>query len=199
MDFAGTGYNNLVGDDFPKDVIVLDSITRVVNETFEKAAVEDGLYNHHVVFTDGSKRPGSWLACNGKAAPEMPLAFFMGAGSEDSPEMAYSADVSKIKAGFYIGKNDIITNMIDIVNYHNRERTVYTISEMEYLPGKPEGWVDSQKRIVPMGMCDGMNAMMVAGNIHPPTDGQKKFVLSGKNDIEITRDGYLVGTCMGFN
>jgi hypothetical protein len=210
---AGTGYMNKMGTDFPRDVTVIDSVVRLMNETFEKAIVEDGLYNHHVVFYDQSKpAPQKWLACNGKEIPEMPMAIVMGAGSED-PDREYSAkSTDTIKTGFYIGKNDVITNMIDIVNYQERERTVYTVNELEYLPGKPEGYVHAQSRskctllnerwlrganqnvpVIPMGVCDGMGSLMNANSIHP-TKGNTKFVLTGKNDVEITKDGYLVGT-----
>jgi hypothetical protein len=194
MDPAGTGYQNLAGNDFPRDVIVIDTISRLVNETFEKAIVEDGIYNHHTVFMDASIKPQSWLSCNGKEVPEMPMAFFMGSGSEDIDSKYASGGDRTVKAGFYIGKNDVITFGVDIVNYHNRERELYTINEMEYLPGKPEGYVHSQNRIISMGICDGANAYMTAANIHPPKD-KKKFVLSGKNDITINRDGYMMSIC----
>jgi len=121
------------------------------------------------------------------------MAIFMGAGSED-PTRDYPKTklTSKVKSGFYIGKNDKIQKMVDIVNYHEQERTLYTISEMEYFEGKPEGFVHAQSKILPMGMCDGLGAL-AANNIHPSI-GNKKFVLSGKKDIEVIKDGYLVGT-----
>jgi len=69
---------------------------------------------------------------------------------------------------------------------------VYTVSEMEYFPGKPDGFVHAQTKTIPMGMCDGLGVMR-ANNIHPEV-GKTKFVISGKNDIEVVKDGYLVGT-----
>lgn len=116
----------------------------------------------------------------------------MGAGSEDADDK-YSTSNDKVKAGYYIGKNDVITFGMDVVNYHDTERTIYIATEMEYLPGQPEGYVHAQSRIVPMGICDGSQGMMGATNIHPPV-GEKKFVLEGKNDVEILQDGYLLST-----
>jgi hypothetical protein len=123
----------------------------------------------------------------------MPMSIFMGAGSEDA-EDKYSTTNDKVKAGYYIGKHDVITFGMDVVNYEDRERTVYIASEMEYLPGKPEGYVHAQSRIIPMGVCDGIGGMMTAGNIHPPKEGNKRFVLEGKNDAEVLQDGYLLST-----
>jgi len=193
MDPAGTGYSNLVGPDFPKDITIIDSDTRLVNETFQKAMVEDGLYNHHITYMDMNKKVEPWLSCAGKPVQEMPVSFFMGAGSEDIDSKYTPALTSTVKAGYYIGKDDLITVGMDIVNYHDKQREVYIITEMEYLKGLPAGYKHAQSRIVYMGACDGANAMMSAGNIHPPKD-KKKFVLTGKNDIEIMDDGYLVGT-----
>jgi hypothetical protein len=194
MDPAGTGYNNLVGPDFPRDVLMIDSHSQLANETFEKAIVEDGLYNHHITYMDSSKTVDSWIACEGKPVPEMPVSFFMGAGSEDIDDKYSTANGKSTKFGYHIGKEDRITVGLDVVNYQDRERTVYIVSEMEYLPGMPKDYTHAQSRIVYMGACDGDRARMGAANIHPPKD-KKKFVLTGKNDIEIMRDGHLVSTC----
>jgi len=118
----------------------------------------------------------------------------MGAGSEDIDDV-YSTTTgnSEVKAGYYIGKNDVITFGMDVVNYQDRERTLYIVSEMEYIPGKPEGYIHAQSRIVPMGVCDGGLGVLAAVNVRPPV-GEKKFILEGKKDIEIIQDGYLTYT-----
>lgn len=193
MDPTGTGYNNLAGTDFPRDVLVVDGISGLANETFQKAIVDDGIYNHHTTFMDASKRPANWLACNGYPIPEAPMAFFLGSGSDDTIN-TYNSPNNKVKSGFYIGKNDIILFGLDVVNYHDRERTLYTVNEIEYFPGMPEGYSHAQSHVIPMGLCDGIMSVMAANNIHAPV-GEKKFTLAGKNDIEITKDGHLVATC----
>jgi hypothetical protein len=100
MDVAGTGYNNLVGSDFPRDVLVIDSESQLVNETFEKAILEDGLYNHHITYTDSSKKATPWLACDGKPVAELSGSFFMGAGSEDIRDKYSPANGKSVKYGF---------------------------------------------------------------------------------------------------
>jgi hypothetical protein len=195
MDPAGTGYSNLAGDDFPRDIMMVDSWSGLVNETGGKAMLEDGVYNHHIVFMDVSKKAAQpWLSCSGKAVPEMPGGFFMGAGSEDVGKNYNYGNDAKVKAGYYIGKNDIITLGMDIVNYRNEEKTLYMVNEMEFLPGKPEGYVHAQSRIIPMGLCDGPAGFLTATNVHPPK-GQSKFVLEGKNDMTVMQDGHLLNTC----
>jgi hypothetical protein len=141
---------------------------------------------------DVSKRPVNWLACNGKPVIETQMPVFLASGSDDNIN-TYNSPNNSVKSGFYIGKNDIITFGLDVVNYHDRERTLYMINEIEYFPGMPEGYTHAQSHVVELGLCDGLMSTLAAHNIYPPV-GEKKFVLAGKNDIEIARDGHLVAT-----
>src|ERR1700761_8476771 len=179
MDPAGTGYMNLAGIDFPRDILIVDGTSVLLNETFEPAIVDDGIYNHHTLFNDLNKWPASWLACNGTQIPEPPSSVFLGSGSDDNINR-YNRPTNNVKSGFYVGKKDVILFGMDVVNYHDRERTLYMLNELEYFPGMPEGYTHAQHRVVPLGLCDGLMSVMKAGNIHAPT-GEKKFVLAGKN------------------
>lgn len=67
---------------------------------------------------------------------------------------------------------------------------MYTVSELEYLPGKPTGYVYTQSHVLLLGMCDSGGGMS-ATHIRPPS-GQSKFTLAGKDEITVTKDGYLV-------
>jgi len=192
MDPAGTGYQNLAGDDFPRDATFVDASTTLLNETFQKAYVSDGLYNHHIVWYDQSKSNPSFVSCNGKRAMTLPMSIFLGAGSEEVDGM-YRHMGGEVKSGYYIGPKDVINFGMDIVNYQDRERTVYMANEIEYLPGKPEGYTDAQTHVLTMGMCDGGNARMGAMHIHPPQD-KKQFTLTGNQPIVVDKEGYLVST-----
>jgi hypothetical protein len=191
MDPHGSGYAFVAGDDFPRDVTVLATQSMLVNETFEKAIISDGLYNHHNTFYDSNKTPEVWLACGDKPQSSVPVTVLMGGATEDSNTRYTSAD-GKFKSGFYIGKNDRITIQLDVVNYQPRERTVYTVSEMEYLPGKPSGYVHTQSHVLRLGMCDPGVGEMATKIKAPP--GQTKFTIAGKNEITIGKDGWLVQT-----
>ena len=122
----------------------------------------------------------------------IPVTTVFGGATEDSV-VKYTSNDGRFKSGFYIGKNDKIQSQIDVVNYLDKERTVYTVSEVEYLPGKPDGYVHTQHYILPLGMCDA-GAGMMATNIHAPK-GQARFTLEGKNDIVVGKDGWIVQTC----
>ena len=80
MDPHGTGYSYLAGDDFPRDVTILEAQSMMVTEDFKRADLADGLYNHHKVFFDLSHKLMPVLHCS-SALPKstLPMAVFMAA------------------------------------------------------------------------------------------------------------------------
>jgi hypothetical protein len=195
MDPGGTGYSDALGPDFPRDILILSSMSVLQNESFQNAYVKDGFYNHHAAFISFDKRSEDWFTCNGKSVPDMtPYTIFMGSEAE-VVEIPLTEESKKVKSGFYVGANDNLYLGVEIVNYNKEDRLVYTVSEMEYLPGKPVGFSHGASRQIPMGVCDGdEKSWMGSMNIHAPV-GAKKFVVGGKRDIEISKDGYLRTVC----
>jgi hypothetical protein len=192
MDPHGSGYSYSVGNDFPRDVTVLETQSMLVNETFHEATIDDGLYNHHTTFFDMSKFPETWLACGNSPHMAIPVTVLMG-GATGAGNVLYTSADGTHKSGFYVGKDEKLNIAIDVVNYNDRERDVYTVSEIEYLPGKPAGYVHTQSHVLPLGMCDSGSGLG-ATQVRPPA-GQRKFTLAGKNEITVAKDGYMVQTC----
>jgi hypothetical protein len=195
MDQDGTAYNDALGPDFPRDVIIISSASKVLNDTFQTAYVSDGLYNHHAAVISYEKRGKDWFSCNGKPVPDMtPYTIFMGSEAA-AVEIPLTEESKKVKSGFYVGKKDNIILGVEIVNYNKEDRVVYTVNEVEYLPGLPAGFVHGESRQIPMGVCDGDEKSWTGSmNIHAPA-GAKRFVYGGKKDMEITKDGYLRTVC----
>ena len=84
--------------------------------------------------------------------------------------------------------------MIDIINYNSEPRTVFTVSEMEYVEGKPANLLAANAIPINLGMCDGaagMKAIMEPMAKGRTADGKRRFTLTGK-DITIARDGYFL-------
>jgi hypothetical protein len=46
-------------------------------------------------------------------------------------------------------------NIINIMNYHNEERKVYTWTDPECLEGKPEGYLHATEQRIEPGICGG--------------------------------------------
>jgi hypothetical protein len=186
MDPHGTSFNNLAGDDFPRDVTVLQSQSTLLNEDFTKSDIGQGIYNHHNVFFDVSKPMEAVLTC-GNEEPKATLGkTVIMAGATEDAILLYTNKGSNLKTGLYISKTDKILIGVDVVNYNKDAKLVYTVSEIEFLEGRPEGTMNTVQQTINIGMCNGMDGL----NIRPP-QGQEKFSLNG-SDITFLRDGYLI-------
>jgi len=148
----------------------------------------DGLYNHHNVFMDMTSPPIPVVGCGvGKAFSSIPANFFMGSAA-DAYIHRYTTNDGTFNSGFYVGKDDAITMNLDIVNYKNETRLIYSITEIEYLPGKIPGFMQATNSAIDLGMCSGASGMFV----HAPK-GQSKFSFASK-DLTIGRAGYLLNS-----
>jgi len=183
LDPAGTGYNYLaVAKDLPREITVLQGGS-IITENGKQIILKDGLYNHHNVFFNINKRPPRILACsNGLAQDLLPMSVFMG-GATEVGDMTYSD--GKANTGYYIGKNDKIVFNLDIVNYTNNTREVVSITEVEYIPGKPTGLMDATQQLISPSMCDGDNSGSVLGG------HKSKFVLESK-EMTFLSDGIFI-------
>jgi len=195
MDASGTGYSDALGPDFPRDILILSSASELHNETGHIAYVKDGFYNHHAAFISFDKRTEDWFSCEGKPVPDMTqYTIFMGSEAE-VVEIPLTEESRKVKSGFYVGPKDKLYLGIEIINYNKEDREVYTVSEMEYLPGIPKGFSHGATRQIPMGVCDGDEKSWAGSlSIHAPK-GAKKFVVGGKKEMEITMNGHIRSAC----
>jgi hypothetical protein len=186
MDRGGTGYMNTVADDFPKDIMVLQTTSEVQNPDFTRASTDQGIYNHHNVFMDFVK-PVDVFGCEAGHAStkQVPVTVFS-AGATEVGQLTYFAQDGLVKSGYYIPKDRQMMNMIYVINYNDVEKEVYTATEIEYLEGKPEGYVRSSQQRVDPGICGGPSGAL----IHPPK-GQSKFAVKSSNIIAL-RDGWIV-------
>jgi hypothetical protein len=183
LDPAGTGYNYLAAPkDLPRDITVLQGGT-IITENGKQTVLKGGLYNHHTVFFNINKRAPRILACsNGVAQDILPMSAFI-AGATEVGDMTYSD--GKSNTGYYIGKNDKIVFNLDIVNYTNNTREVVSVTEMEYIPGKPAGLMDATQQLIDPTMCDGNNSGLVSGG------HKSRFTLESK-EMTFLSDGIFI-------
>lgn len=107
----------------------------------------------------GHKKKRQSLLGEGFSLPEgidlPPISVFVGTGEDASPQVFASKD-SKVKSGFYIGKDDMIMAMIEAINYHPYEKDIYLSIDIEYLPGEREpGWLDVGMGAINIDGCGG--------------------------------------------
>lgn len=114
MDRGGTSYQNMVDDDFPKDITVLEAHSEVQNLDFTRTSIDQGIYNHHNVFMDLVK-PMDIYGCEAgvKATAQVPLTV-LAAGATEDGILRYYCEDGTIKSGYYLPPNRKIMNMIDV-------------------------------------------------------------------------------------
>jgi hypothetical protein len=134
-------------------------------ENGTEAGISSGVYNHHVIMLDFGRKmitgptltgPGattgedpqtmlSMLPAGvqsglGKTMPAMSI--FVGQGSEGGANSFSAGSASPVKSGFHIQKQDKITLLAELVNYNAVKTPIWLALEYEYLPNRPEGYLD---------------------------------------------------------
>jgi hypothetical protein len=186
MDPAGTSWGYLA-DGIPRDITILKTNTTVVYADGSKADISNGLYDHHTFMTNIDKPVPSWYNCGGnKKSPfdsMTPGSLFIG-GSEDKYGGYFSTPDGSVNSGYYVGQNDKLLMNGDVINYTNETKIVYTLNEIEYIPGKVAGMADASMYVMVPGQCDGQFGLVLGNQ-------QKAFTLKG-TPMSVTRDGTIL-------
>jgi hypothetical protein len=186
MDPGGTSYNFHLDSDFPRDITVLLAQSAILSSDFKRTTLEDKIYNHHNAFMETVKEADQIYECeNGVKAKNPPSINLFAGTSTEKIEFNFTSASDKIKTGFYIGKDSKLQNVIDLVNM-GPTRDFYSDNEIEYLPGKPAGYLNVKQTMVNPDTCGGDDGYA----IHPPA-GKKKFTVESKT-IVMKESGWLV-------
>ena len=73
----------------------------------------------------------------------------------------------------------------DIVNYTNETKEVYSLIDLQYVDGRPPGFMEAVTQLWSVGQCDGQT-----GFVHPPA-GKKIFALKSRI-MKVVQDGYFL-------
>jgi hypothetical protein len=184
--------NNVKG--LPQDVLVLSTNSTLTYADGTPADVVNGIYNHHLMVLDTSKSTTGPIACPGGKVTGAPVSPLMGA-SEANRDLLFVAPEIDFNGGYYVGKADKIMLSAEIVNYTNDTKKIYSVTEMEYVPGLPKGALDTGLQIIDVTQCDSSTGGMQGhsgseGMIMAPKD-KKKFSVESKK-MSITQDGFIL-------
>ncbi|TLD35783.1 uncharacterized protein E2P81_ATG02086 [Venturia nashicola] len=157
MDKYGTAWQ-YIAEDIPRDITVLKSNVSVVYADGSPADVSNGIYQHHSYLTAATKQLPKWSTCG--VAPKMiaeyysPGSLFVG-GAEDKFGGYFTTPTGDLNSGYYIGKEDKLILNGDVVNYTPNDKVVYSVNEIEYIPGKPADLMAASMYIMVPGQCAG--------------------------------------------
>jgi hypothetical protein len=187
MDPDGNVFDKIITG-LPTDVMILESQSALQYANGTEADVNTGIYNHHLIIADASKKPVDPIACPGseKAPTALPMSVFMGA-SEANRDLVFATPDGRFNSGFYIGRTNKIILTAEIVNYSNSTQEIYSISEMEYIPGQPAGSLDVSMQVFSVTQCQKGNSQMM---VDAPK-GEKIFSFHSLN-LTVVQDGYII-------
>lgn len=116
----------------------------VMFEDGTPATPEKGIYIHHVLTTDVSKKTDPFLsACNAPTRAGFSVSSlkpgstgFVGVGEDsgDKP-VYYTTEDGKLEAGYHVKKGDKFEANVVLVNYNKEPRNVFVTYDLEWSPG----------------------------------------------------------------
>lgn len=199
LDKDGTSYTNTIGNDFLSDATVLRVETGLLTKDFKIAGTKEGIFNHHNLWFDLTKTSHMAFGCDfwPSAMADIPMPsrnIFSNGGSDGV--VNYFANPNEaagdVKTGYYLSKDRVIMNMVDVVNYNKEDQQIYQFIDMEYLDGKQQGRLDQIQVVFDPFMCNlGKNGRHTGLLVQPDKAGQKKWTAKA-DGIVVQRNGYLV-------
>jgi hypothetical protein len=105
--------------------------------------------------------------------------------SEEIGASSYSTPDGSFNSGYYVSAKDKFLMTGEIVNYTNETKDIYTVSEVEYIDGRPDGMLDTDVVVLNVNQC-------ISGDLalHPP-EGKKKFSF-GSPEMTVEKAGYIM-------
>jgi hypothetical protein len=183
--------------DFPSDITMLFTDHYLEYEDGRRANASNGVYSHHTLYFDVTKGWKSQWGCPGPMGSMYPQITLMGVLNnqvEDTTATTFTSPDGKFDSGFYVGKNDIVLGSGEIINYNDEAKKVYIVADIEYLPGKQPGFLDTSIQALFVTGCDWTN-IGGALNLKLPAGVQKHTFKS--QDMMIMQDGYIMNLGKG--
>jgi hypothetical protein len=131
-----------------------------------RAGFSEGIYIHHIVIVDLTKRTMPFYLCDGQKdfLGTFPAAGFIVAGNDEAPNYFTTPD-GKFDSGYYIGQREMFAMQSEIINYKPTNQSVYITAEIEYLPGRISGFADSAVSLLSVTGCQFPDAHPPAGQV----------------------------------
>lgn len=147
------------------------------------AALSQSIYNHHV-FGINVDDPQRKHVCPGSTVPATKIATtFIGGGTDREFYQYNAASSSSLKAGYEVKKGDRIDLQTELMNYRDEPQTVNILVDVEYLPGKHDGYLSSKTIEFVASPCEYEFFFNLS---------QKKYTTTSK-EWDAPSDGYIMG------
>jgi len=164
---------------------VLAGQVGVVYADGKLATPANGVYIHHILTSDKTKKEAPWISnCGSPSRPALNIAGLLGGTAfvstgEDSAEggQVYTSEDGTRNTGYHVGANDIFTGWAQLVNYNKESKQVYVFYDLEWVPGN----VGEDTKVATLTATCGGSPMIRLGNGPTnTTSGKFYFMEDGK-------------------
>jgi hypothetical protein len=167
---------------FCEGCMIIGGKMAIEYENGTHASLNTDAYLHHGIMVDFSK-PGMLMACpSAKVVKPPPIASFIAGGASDDGFTMFGDATGKVNAGFVVGKNDRLAISAQIMNYSPEAKTIYLTAEIEYVNGKPLGYLGSHSVPLTVGSC-------AKSQFDLPS---KKYSKVSEKAFVVPTDGYIL-------
>jgi hypothetical protein len=149
MDPNGEAVAAMIVDGLCSNCTILAGKPGLVFEDGSEAGPSQGIYLHHIVSSDFSKKsrqPVSKCPINAdgsqtrRVGGKQQLNEKLGAelfaqGDDNSTPFYFTSEDGTYKSGFFVGPQDKFTLQADLVNYNEESKVVYVTYDIEYVEG----------------------------------------------------------------
>jgi len=143
---------------------------------------DSGVYIHHILTYDSTKKGGQWLqSCGGGGGLGGGLlgSKFVGSGEDNNNvPVWYTTKDKSHNGGYHIGSSDKFMMNADLVSLNTAATPTYLLLELEYLPGKVGS--DSEETLLTVESCGGQRIKTSNTGPTSSTSGKYTFKENGK-------------------
>jgi len=109
----------------------------------KEATPANGVYIHHILTSDSTKKQKPWLSnCGSPSTPAMNIAgilggtAFVGTGEDSADGLTvYTSEDGTRNSGYHVGGSDSFTGWAQLVNYSPESKQIYVYYDLEWVPG----------------------------------------------------------------
>ena len=158
-----------------KECFVLGAHAEVAFADGAVANLTNGIYSHHIIIntvgkhhtpnpvnvkcngvtTSGFDRPGLSKGASSMLTASRPAPFVVNGGDGSMVRFA-TRKGNNVKTGYFVPKNTSMSMSMEIVNYDDVEKDVYLSLDYEYLPHRPDGYLDVSMGTINIDGCPGI-------------------------------------------
>jgi hypothetical protein len=149
-------------------------------------SVDSGVYIHHIISTNKRKTDAAFISlCDTrgnvsevKRPIETKPSSFLGGGDDNANlPTTYTTPDGLFNSGYWLGQNDTIGGLTELVHYRDTQRVVYALYDVEYEHSKAN--IDTREAMISVHGCSMHGPLASTTSATNTTSGKFVFFEAG--------------------